>query len=660
MCGIVAIFSDRPEHCSASIVARMRDRLAHRGPDARSQWSGQHGRSTIAFGHRRLSIIDPRPISDQPFFAADGRVALVFNGEIFNYIELRRELEQLGVAFRTSSDTEVLLAAYLTWDEECLQRFNGQFAFVIWDGRKGAAFAARDRFGEKPFHYAALPGGGLAIASEMKALLAHPAVGDEVDLDVLREFALGAPSYCDAPMPFRSIRRLEPANAMRIGADGTILQRWRYWTPSFDPRPGSFDATRDVEEFESLLRDGVRIRMRSDVTVGASLSGGVDSSAMVALMADEGMIASGQLRHAISARFDADPSMSEGPFIDSVVARTGIHALPVTPDPLRLADEMTALHYHLEVPMQSASAYLEWCVRRKARESGLVVMLDGQGADELLGGYQTYFSLLQHDQADRLEWTKLLGNTLAFRRRLLTAARAFDEPHRRINPSVVEPLLPLLAKGAAKLMIRSTVDRSFHQPHLPHRPGLPSAEDGHQFRYAIASGVLYTSLPNQLVVADLNSMAFGVETRFPFLDHRLVDRIVSLPDEAMIRDGWTKWILRASVKNVLPADVCWRVDKLGFSAPLDKWLRGELREWASGQLFEGPVTELPFFDARALRQQWERHQSGAADLSWALWRWISVNQWLRLSRDGVWRRGLAPQIPDTAPEHPPTVIQHNG
>ena len=656
MCGIVAILSDRPEHCSPAILTRMRDRLAHRGPDACSQWIGRYGNATVAFGHRRLSIIDPRPISDQPFFGADRQVVMVFNGEIFNYIELRRELEQLGVAFRTASDTEVLLASYLQWGEECLARFNGQFAFVIWDARTGHAFAARDRFGEKPFHYAPLPGGGLAVASEMKALLAHPAVGDDIDPDVVREFAVGVPSYYDETMPFRAIRRLEPANAMRIGGDGAILRRWRYWTPAYGAPQRPFDARADVEEFGSLLREAVRIRMRSDVTVGASLSGGVDSSAMVALMADEGMVASGQLRHAISARFDADPSMSEGPFIDSVVARTRIHALPVTPEARGLADEMEALHYHLEVPMPSASAYLEWCVRRKARESGLVVMLDGQGADELLGGYQTYFGLLQHDQADRLEWSSLVHNTMAFRGRLAKAARAFDEPQRRVNPSVVEPLLPLLAKGAAKAVIRSMYDRGFHQPHLPQRPGLPSPENGHQFRYQIASGVLYTSLPNQLVVADLNSMAFGVETRFPFLDYRLVDRLVSLPDEAMIRDGWTKWILRKAVSGVLPADVCWRVDKLGFSAPLDRWLRGELREWASAALFEGPATALPFYDRRLVREQWDRHQSGAADLSGPLWRWVSVNQWLRLSQEGVWRRGLAPQIPDTAIEHAPAVM----
>lgn len=620
----------------------MRERLAHRGPDARSMWSERVGGSTVALGFRRLAILDPRPIADQPFFGAGGRVALVFNGEIFNYVELRQELEQRGVRFRTAGDTEVLLAAYLEWDEACLDRFNGQFAFVIWDGRKGIAFAARDRFGEKPFHYAALPGGGLAIASEMKALLAHPDVSDDVDIDVLGEFAAGTPSYHDARMPFRAIRRLEPASAMRIDAGGAILQHWKYWTPRYDTAPRAFDPVRDVEEFRDRLREGVRIRMRSDVTVGASLSGGLDSSSMVALMADEGMVASGQLRHAISARFDADPTMSEGPFIDSVVARTGIDALPVTPDPRRLAEEMDALQYHLELPMLSASAYLEWCVRRRARESGLVVMLDGQGADELLGGYHYYFQDLQRDLADRLEWRSLVGNTLAFRRRLIDAARKYDEPRRRINLSAARPVLPLMAGGLLHAAMRAT--------------GLRARDaDGRRFRQTIASGVQFTSLPDQLVTADLNSMAFGVETRFPYLDYRLVDWLVSLPDEAFVHDGWTKWILRAAVTDVLPADVCWRADKLGFSAPLDTWLRGELRDWAAAELFEGPVTAMPFYDGQRVRAEWARHQSGAADLSWPLWRTISINRWLRLNDAGVWRRGMPPQIPDVAPEHEPAL-----
>jgi asparagine synthase (glutamine-hydrolysing) len=648
MCGIVAVLSERADAAAPGIVAAMRDRLSHRGPDARSMWIGRHGRATIAFGFRRLAIIDPRPIADQPFFTPDGRVGIVFNGEIFNYVELRAELERRGVRFRTAGDTEVLLAAYLEWDEGCLERFNGQFAFVIWDGRQGRAFAARDRFGEKPFHYAVLPGGGLAIASEMKALLAHPHVSDEPDLEQLQAFATGRPSYHDAPTPFRAIKRLEPAQALDLAPDGTIRRQWRYWTPRYDESPRPFDATRDVEEFASLLRDAVRIRMRSDVTVGASLSGGVDSSSLVAVMADEGMIASGQLRHAISARFDDDPTMSEGPFVDRVVERTGIHALPVAPDPTRLPDELSPLQYHLELPLLSASPYLEWCVRRCARESGLVVMIDGQGADELLGGYHHYFPQYQRARLEGGDWGALVRNSRAFRQRLVRAASGFEDARRRINPRVAQSIPELLARRIVDAL------RGVSEP--PARPGLPDARGGNRFRYTLASGVLYSSLPDQLVTADSNSMAFSVETRFPFLDYRLVDRIVTLPDAALVHDGWTKWILRAAVGNLLPPEVAWRADKLGFAAPLDRWLRHDLKGWAHHELTHGPITQLPFYDRAQIERDWARHQSGDGDQSWTLWPWIGVNRWLQLADAGVWRRGAAPQMPDRAPEHEPAVV----
>ena len=650
MCGIVAIFTDRPDSATAHLLLSMRERLAHRGPDARSHWIGRHGSSTVALAHRRLSILDPKPRSDQPFFIRSARVGVIFNGEIFNYIELRAELQKRGVAFETQSDTEVLLQSYLAWGEHCVDHFNGQFAFVIWDARRALGFAARDRFGEKPFFYAVLPSGGLAIASEMKALLAHPEVGTDVAEDVLREFAVGTPDYSGAQTPFRAIRRLQPAHALAIAPTGAVVRQWRYWTPRYDDPTRPFDPATDVEEFRELLRDAVRIRMRSDVTVGASLSGGLDSSSLVALMANDGMVASGQVRHAISARFDADPSLSEGAYVDSVVARTGIPALPVTPDPLRLAAESQALHYHLETPYPSASAYLEWCVRRAARESGLVVMIDGQGADELLGGYQTYFCLRQSDLADTLHWVQLTQDSLAFRRRLDVAARAYDEPERRIQQSVVRPVLPLIAKALVKAALRA-IRPSFRQARLPRRPGLPDPASGNLFRHMLASGLLYSSLPDQLVTADLNSMAFGVETRFPFLDYRLVDRTVGLPTEALIHDGWTKWILRAAMNGLLPEDVRWRVDKLGFAAPLDKWLRGPLREWAHERLFAGPAAALPYYPARQLRDDWARHQACQADLSWKLWRWISTSEWLSLSSSGVWKRGLSPQIADTAEEH---------
>jgi asparagine synthase (glutamine-hydrolysing) len=609
----------------------MRDRLTHRGPDGGRSWLTTTPRAVVGLGHRRLSIIDLSRAADQPMFNTSGNLALVYNGEIYNYVELRRELADAGRIFSTQSDTEVLLAAYERWGPECLPRLNGMFAFALWDGRNSELFLARDRFGEKPLFCTRLPGGGYAFASEMKALFAHPDVPVAPRESAVRSYVEGRFHEDEPETMFEGVARLLPAHAMIVGDDGAVRKRWRYWTPDYSPAEERFDEAAAVARFRSLLEQSVRMRLRSDVSVGTSLSGGLDSSTIVCMLAAARMQTPTLTQNTFSGRFDdLDPTLSEGPYIDLVVERAGVCGYSVTPAALGLIEESERLHWHQEEPFLSASIYLQWCVMRLAHEHETTVLLDGQGADELLAGYQYYFPSYQLDLIDRRRFGRLLYDTVAFRRRLRRASRRYAHSLRRFNHEVA--LGPRALAGAW----RSRWDVY----HGAYEDGVPPAVPGMRLRRQIAEALQYNSLPMLLRYADRNAMAFSRETRFPFLDYELVDWCVTLPDRAFIRNGWQKYILRKASDD-LPSEVRWRADKVGYAAPLDLWLRGPLQEWGRERLFAGPVVDLEGYDRTTIADQWARHQAGE-NHSWALWRWISLNEWFALIDSGVWRRGLTP------------------
>ena len=619
MCGFVAVAMGHPGLASGTLDA-MRDRLAHRGPDARRSLVLNEREGFIGLGHRRLSIIDLSDAASQPMVSACGRATIVYNGEIYNYVELRDELRRAGRVFRTSSDTEVILESYLEWGLDCLTRLNGQFAFVLWDAAKRELVVARDRFGEKPVYYAQLRKGGVAIASEIKALLACPAFDAGLDHERLAAAAAGREDYFSDRTYFEGVRKLRPAHAMRLRPDGTLVELWRYWRPDFNAPRMRWKKRDLIEEFRQRFEASVRMRLRSDVRVAACLSGGLDSSSIVAVLAgiwsEAGTL---EANCSISARFDDDPTISEGPQIDSVVQRTGVKPLFVVPQPGRFADEFAAMHWHHEEPGLTGSHYNEWCVMRKARESGCTVMLDGQGADEVLGGYQFYFPLYQRDLAATRQWIRMASNTVSFRFRMARRARDFERPERRFNFHAGYSIPELLR------YVRNPPthgDVSLHD--------LPVQRMGNLFRHQIALGLLYDMLPRQLHSADRNAMAFGVESRFPFLDYELVDWCLRLPDGALIKDGWQKYILRKALEPKLPGEVAWRVDKVGYAAPQDEWLRGPLRTWAESRLFAKELRDFPCYDALALRRAWNAHQSGAANTEEMLWRWISVGEFVRV------------------------------
>ena len=631
MCGLVAVLAPGAP-ISRSLLDAMRDRLSHRGPDGADSWIGKTSLGSVGIAHRRLAILDLSPLARQPMASADGRSIIAYNGEIYNFIELRAELEALGVSFRTRSDTEVLLAAYGQWGDECLSKLNGMVAFVIWDSVKQRMLAARDRFGEKPLFFAALPGGGIALASELKALTLHPEVRVAANEAVVARFASGF--YCEDSEQtfFEGISRLSPAHAMDIDASGSVRRRWRYWAPDYAPVRESYSERTAARMFLDKLDRSVRMRLRSDVPVGTSLSGGLDSSSLVCLIAREREAGSVVTQNVFSARFDSDPTLSEGPEIDTVVAHAGVNAYSVTPNPQGLMREFRSMHWHHEEPMQSASMYLQWCVARLAKESGTTVLIDGQGADELLCGYQYYFPTYQHDLADRKQFFKLWRETHLFKWRLRRVARNYANARRRFNPGIALDGWRLL-----RSLLRPPPIIAGAYTH-----GVPDAIAGGRLRRLLAEAVQYTSLPLLLRFADRNAMAFGVESRFPFLDYELVDWAVGLPDEALVKDGWQKLLLRRAMDGILPRTIQWRADKMGYAAPQDVWLRGALRDWARERVFCDHVRHLPGYDEAALTRDWERHQAGDQDLSWNFWRWISLSEWFGLLKSGEWKSAATP------------------
>lgn len=629
MCGLVAIISPSVP-IRNDLLAAMRDRLIHRGPDAGGNWLRHNHR--VGLGHRRLSIIDTSHLADQPMVSPDGSKHLVFNGEIYNYLELRAELERTGVTFRTRSDTEVLLAALSAWGEAALLKLNGMFAFALWDENSRRMLVARDRFGEKPLFIGRGKLGTVAFASEMKAILVHPLIPCRANSRALTRYGTGAWYEDDALTFFEGIERLPAAHAAWFREDGTEERRWRYWTPDYTDIDHDIKPRDAVERFAELMQRSVNLRLRADVPVGSSLSGGLDSSVIVGLLSRE-RSTSAFTQNTFSACFPYDPTMSEDKEIDSVVSHTGVNSFSVVPDPRRLAEESALLHWHQEEPFLSASIYLQWCVARLAKQNNTTVLLDGQGADELLAGYQFYFRQRQLDLLDQDRTGLAMRESSKFNRRLRIASSQYEGSHRRFNSAVAYSVDELRSMGKSHPSVFG----------YPYEVGVAPAKPGFRLRRTLSEALLYNSLPMLLRYADRNSMAFSRESRLPYLDYDLVDFCIRLPDDFYVRNGWQKWVLREAAGKTIPQSIRWRADKVGYAAPLDNWLRSELRDWGYDRVMDPRLADVPGYDKQGIAKQWYEHQSGAANHSWALWRWISLAEWFDIYRAGWWRSGSRQQ-----------------
>jgi asparagine synthase (glutamine-hydrolysing) len=574
---------------------------------------------TVAFGFRRLAIIDTSPAGHQPMASTDGSLWIVFNGEIYNHVELRAELSAKGHQFRSHCDTEVILAAYAEWGTACLERFNGMWAFALLDLRERLLFAARDRFGIKPFYYRLSPD-AFRFGSEIKAVQALAATAVEVNDTVVGDFLTAGIVDASSETFHRGVLQLPPAHYMIVDATGTTLTRyWQIDLWSEDLRPTSELAV----ELRQLFEDAVRVHLRSDVPVGTCLSGGLDSSAIACMI--RALLGPDGRQEVFSAYFDT-PAFDERPYIRQVVERIGAQANYVSPSAEQLLHDLPALLCHQDEPVATTSIYAQWSVMALARARGIKVLLDGQGSDELFAGYHTFYGSLFADLLNRGHFYTLTKEVGAFRR--MHRASIADTLLRTL-----EPLGGRRLSALARRLIRGEsigVNRDL----LTEHGGAESIGGRSRLKARLHELLTTATLPGLLRYEDRDSMAFSIEARVPFLDVRLVEFAYRLPGSAKIRDGWTKAILRDALAQEIPVGVARRTDKMGFLTPEAEWLRGPLQAWAREIVFSPEFRQRPYFDVKRAHEYFDRFMMGQEQRSGPIWRWIVLDIWIRQQVEG--------------------------
>ncbi|HNR22519.1 MAG TPA: amidotransferase 1, exosortase A system-associated [Steroidobacteraceae bacterium] len=626
MCGLTGIVDLRGRReLDRALLRRMNDSIQHRGPDG----EGEHHEPGVALGHRRLSIIDIAT-GQQPLYNEDGSVVVVYNGEIYNYQSLIPELQALGHVFHTKSDTEVIVHAWEAWGEDCVTRFRGMFAFALWDRNRETLFLARDRLGVKPLFYALLPDGQCVFGSELKALLLHPGVTRTIDPCAVEEyFAVG---YVAEPRTiYTSVRKLPPAHTLVIRRGETAPAPREYWDVRFslDNRIGFEDA---MAELDRRLQDSIRLRMISEVPLGAFLSGGVDSSAVVATMA---RISDAPV-NTCSISFD-DPAFDETKFAQMVADRyqTRHYVDQVASDDFGLIDTLVGLY---DEPYADSSAIPTYRVCELARKH-VTVALSGDGGDESFGGYRRY---QLHLMEEKLRSALPLG----FRRPVFGLLG-------RLYPKADWAPRVFRAKTTFESLARNSVEAYLQSVSIVRAPmrarlfsgGMRASLGGYRVddlfaRHAARAGtddplalIQYLDLKTYLV-GDINtkvdraSMAHSLEVREPLMDHPLVEWLGTLPSSFKMRGGEGKRLLKKSMEPWLPHDVLYR-PKMGFAVPLVRWFRGPLRETVRTAVLGDTLRDTGLFEPRVLEEIVSAHESGRRDYSAPLWTLLMFEGFLR-------------------------------
>jgi asparagine synthase (glutamine-hydrolysing) len=632
MCGITGIFDTRGARpVDAAVLQRMNDSQHHRGPDEGSV----HIEPGVGFGHRRLSIIDIAT-GQQPLFNEDGSVVVVFNGEIYNYRELIPELQAAGHRFHTKSDTEVIVHAWEQWGEDCVKRFRGMFAFALWDRNRQTLFMARDRLGVKPLYYALLDDGTLLFGSELKSLLAHGGLRRDIDPLAMEEyFALG---YVAEPRCiFRQAKKLPPAHMLSIHRGRPLAEPKEYWDVQFTL--GNPSSAEDAcAELVERLRESVKLRLISEVPLGAFLSGGVDSSAVVAAMAG---LSNGPV-NTCSIAFD-DPQFNESEFAQMVATRyrTNHRVETVRSDDFDLIDTLARLY---DEPYADSSAIPTYRVCQLARKH-VTVALSGDGGDESFGGYRRYRMHLMEERmrsalpaAIRQPLFGLLG---------------------RVYPKADWAPRVLRAKTTFEGMGRTSVEAYFHSVCILRGPmreqlfsdklkldlaGYNAQEvfDFHAGRAGTEDAlalIQYLDMKTYLV-GDINtkvdraSMAHSLEVREPLMDHKLVEWLATLPSSLKVRGQEGKFLLKKALEPQLPDEVLYR-PKMGFAVPLARWFRGPLKQRVRDAVLGERLASTGWFSRGYLQHLVDAHQSGTRDYSSPLWTLLMFEAFLRTVVDEV-------------------------
>lgn len=630
MCGIAGFIRIDNQKVHHRLCTRLSQLLAHRGPDDEGyilanmktgecqvlggantpqavykanlpftprrsiQEAEVDSRWDLALINRRLAIVDLSPAGHLPMSCEDLSIWLAYNGQIYNFVELRDELQELGYRFFSKSDSEVIIKAYRAWGTQCFRKFNGMWAIAIWDVPNKKLILSRDRLGIKPLYYW-YDGHIFAFASEIKCLLelgAPRTVHEGLLYDYL---SFGLLDHTHETF-FAEIKKLPPAHFLELRREETHLQVERFWDFEVSEELYSHNDEKYDAHFRELFTDSVHLRLRSDVPVGSCLSGGLDSSSIVtvanSLMVLEKQLDSQARQKTFSACFD-NPALDEREYIEEVLQATGAEAHYVFPQANQFLSELEDLIWHQEEPFRSSSIYAQWCVMRRAREQGVIVMLDGQGGDELLCGYRKFYifyfkELLKRDKI-----------------RLLSEFVKFASSWEILKTLNILQGMRYLGGTRYTQGIQALLQPEFRKQHIERVWPLSSGSLGQR----IKADITQFSLPVLLRYEDKNSMAHSVEARLPFLDYRLVEMVSSLPLDQKIRHGWTKYILRQALRGVLPEKIRLRKSKLGFATPEDDWFKRDLQPVIQ-QVFESPLFLNKYIDIRKLQDLYTKYQQG--------------------------------------------------
>ena len=617
MCGLVGIVEFGDGSAARETTARMLSVLHHRGPDD----SGIYQSGSVGFGFRRLSILDLSPAGHQPMSTPDGMVTVVFNGEIYNFVELRRDLKALGYQFSSSGDTEVLLYAYCEWGKECLAKLNGMWAFLIHDRRTGKIFGARDRFGIKPL-YRHRSDDRVLFASEIKSILASGLCPRDINWPVAASY-LTDERLDDTDETFiTGVERIPAGTAFELEIGDGTCKHWRYW----NVEDAQWDSRGDpIEAFASLFEDAVRLHMRSDVPVAVHLSGGLDSTSILCSSArirrENG--AAGPL---LAFSF-MPPEFDESEYIRASIEHTGTRLVPLETSASALWKDLDDVLRFQDEPVHSITALIGYQLMRVTAEHGIKVVLNGQGADETLAGYPNYFMNYWHELLSqarfRTAWQEMTAfaaghdqslKTLLLRQLAqLTLTTLSRVPGYRLARSIARPLLARERGWYSESIRAQAIPRSEVK-----KWGLDATLARSQER---------SPLPLYLRIEDRNSMAHSIEVRLPFLDFRLVSLAHSLASSWKLRGPYNKYMLREASRGRIPEVVRSRLDKMGFPAPTRTWLAGPLYDCAVHVLDSRAARESGIYHVDKILSDLARHRRGAVDLGAKLFDVVQFEVW---------------------------------
>jgi asparagine synthase (glutamine-hydrolysing) len=627
MCGIVGIF-DTTIPPSSKEILKMRDIFSYRGPDDAGLWVRRQGQ--VAFGHRRLSILDPSPAGHQPMHDSELPLTIVYNGEVYNYIEIRERLKKKGYSFVTGTDTEVIIKAYQEWGTDCLQFFNGMFAFAIWDERKESLFLARDRLGIKPLYYYE-KSGRLYFASEIKAIIA-----------VLKELPDLSPHLIDVYMSFgytagedtllKGVKRLLPGCFMVVNSDKR--EKGKYWELTFSNNQDCGLANY-IGQAREILEDAVKIRLRSDVPLGIFLSGGLDSSAVVGLLANKVP----ERLKTFSVAYDFGPRFDETGYARQIARKfnTEHHEIFITPNDFQ--SFIPEFVWLMDEPVAESAGISLYFVSRLAKEH-VTVVLSGEGSDEVFAGYDFYWYMLLMEKYRSLIGGKqaqaiskigafLLPDANKIRKYLLLSASELDKRYRGISTYEAHDKTRLYSNDFAEFLsnnpeteIQFFIERLFR----------------HTGKKDPLSTMLYFDIrtwliDDLLIKADRMSMAASLELRVPFLDYRLVECLANTPSKYKINGRVTKFLLKEVVKDVLPNNIIHR-KKMGFPTPLKKMFETQLSEYAREILLDEVACIREFFNINEVKRLLEEHSKKTQDHHRRIWQLVVLETWMQMYKRG--------------------------